>query len=163
MEDKEVRKAALFSTDIRIPALRFQGAPAWRGESVRDSMGWYPVAELEPHWPELSHLAAPTCVTSLARSRNAMGLHAGPLTAGSICVSGASQEGIGVPMPGVTTALRSADSRPPPRCTRPQRTNDCVKGVCFLFFSPQISQMAPVQGGTAHLPEPKKSSSMARL
>lgn len=32
----------------------------------------------------------------------------------------------------------------------------------FLFFSPDIAA-APVQGGTAHLPEPKKSSSMARL
>lgn len=39
-----------------------------------------------------------------------------------------------------------------------------VKGVCsFFFFSPQILPTAPVQGGTAHLPEPKKSSSMARL
>lgn len=49
------------------------------------------------------------------------------------------------------------------RQTGPTETEGGSEGCAlFLFFSPQISQTAPVQGGTARLPEPKKSSSMAR-
>ena len=62
----------------------------------------------------------------------------------------------------VGPALGNADSRPT-RCGSLQSLSAVLSPCALVFFSPQISQTAPVQGGTAHLPEPRKSSSMARL
>ena len=62
----------------------------------------------------------------------------------------------------VGPALGNADSRPT-RCGSLQSLSAMLSPCALVFFSPQISQTAPVQGGTAHLPEPRKSSSMARL
>lgn len=74
----------------------------------------------------------------------------------------ACQKGTGESRLGVGAALGNADPEPP-QARAPAEVKCYVKGVCSFFFSPQISRTAPVQGGTAHLPEPKKSSSMARL
>lgn len=67
VEGEEVREAALLCTVIQGPQFVVLKCPGPERESGRGSTGEVPTGSsapevLEPHWPELSHVAAPTCV-----------------------------------------------------------------------------------------------------
>lgn len=139
-----------------------QGDLGWMGEEwvwLRGDAHWlggprvqHPIGQSSVTW-SLPRAWIPKCGLRLQRSVKAVGRPA-LCVLPHLCVRGQVPVGL---------ALGNADSRPPGG--RILQSSCAVLSACalFFFFSPQISQMAPVQGGTAHLPEPKKSSSMARL